>query len=145
MLRPCITTMALISVFCTLGCGDENPATFEVTGTVVFKDGAPLTDGSVEFETEVDDKPITAIGQIGPDGTFKLGTYEAADGALPGKHRVAVFAHNEIGTKHERPDHLPPLVLDPRFSNFITSKLEFTVKEEGKNDFRIEVERIPED
>ncbi len=137
-------TLLLIAACCMVGCGNGNPTTHQVTGTVVFKDGSPLSDGSVEFETKLEGKPITAIGQIGSDGKFTLGTFEAADGALPGKHRVAVFLQNEIGNKHERPDKLPPLVLDPRFSDFNTSKLEFTVGEEP-NDFRIEVERISED
>jgi hypothetical protein len=145
MLRAIINTLAFVFAGTIIGCGNGNPETYPVTGTVVFADGTPLTDGSVEFETEIDDKPITAIGQIGPDGTFKLGTYEATDGARPGQHRVAVFANNEIGTKHERPDKLPPLILDPRFSNFNTSKLQFTVKEEGENNFRIEVERVPDE
>lgn len=121
------------------GCGSGNPTTYEVTGTVVFTDGQPLTEGSVEFETKHKDKPITAIGQINLDGTFELGTFEATDGALPGEHRVAVFSHAVIGTKHERPDKLPPMVLDPKYSDINTSGLKFTVKEDSNN-FRIEVE-----
>lgn len=123
-----------------IGCGDGNPTTYEVTGTVVFKDGKPLDNGSVEFETELDGKLITATSEIGVDGTFKLGTFKTEDGALPGKHRAAVFAEPMIGAGAERPDKLPPRKLHPDFSDFKKSKLEFTVKEES-NDFRIQVER----
>ena len=123
-----------------IGCGDGNPATYEVTGTVVFKDGTPLDNGSVEFETELKGKLITATGEIGTDGTFTLGTFKPKGGALPGKHRAAVFAEPMIGAGAERPDKLPDRVLHSRFSDFDKSGLEFTVKEEA-HDFRIQVER----
>lgn len=140
---PVIAALIITCLF-SVGCGDGNPTTYEVTGTVVFKDGKLLDNGSVEFETELEGKLVTATGEIGTDGKFKLGTFKTEDGALPGKHRVAVFAEPMIGAGAERPDKLPPRQLDPRFSDFKKSELEFTVKEED-NDFKIEVERAKSD
>lgn len=58
-----------------------------VKGSVMFK-GKPLTGGTVRFEPE--DGGREAAGNIEPDGTFTLTTFESADGAVTGKHRVAV-------------------------------------------------------
>ena len=106
---------------------------------VVYPDGKPLTEGTVEFELQGMKKPITASGEINPDGTFQLGTYEANDGAIPGKHRVAVIAAYEIGTGVERPGLIPPPVLNPKFSDFKTSGLEFEVNP-SPNNIMLEVE-----
>lgn len=75
------------------GCGGETEQAsnllkpFPVKGSVLFK-GKPLTGGTVRFEPE--DGGREAAGNIEPDGSFTLTTFEAADGAVAGKHRVAV-------------------------------------------------------
>ncbi|MDA0283960.1 MAG: hypothetical protein O3B13_15505 [Planctomycetota bacterium] len=123
------------------GCSDR-PQTYLVHGMVVYPDGKPLTKGTVEFEALDLKRPITASGEIAADGTFQLGTFEANDGAIAGSHRVAVIADPEIGTGAERPELLPPLVLDPRFSEFKTAGLEFTIKP-GINNLLVEVDYAP--
>ena len=114
------------------GCS-EQPKTYLVHGMVVFPDGKPLTKGTVEFEVTASSKPITATGAIGLDGTFELGTYAAKDGAIVGQHRVVVIADHMIGTGEERPEALPPPVLDPKYHDYKTSGLTFTVKPEVNN------------
>ena len=123
------------------GCS-EQPATYVVHGLVVYPDGKPVTRGTVEFELIVGKNPITASGEIAEDGTFQLGTFEENDGAVAGRHRAAVIADFEIGTKEERPDLLPPKILDPRFSEFKTSGLEFEV-EPKSNSILVEVDYAP--
>jgi hypothetical protein len=123
------------------GC-DSQPETFLVHGMVVYPDGKPLTEGTVEFETLNLKKPITASGEINEDGTFQLGTYEVNDGAIAGKHRAAVIANYEIGTGAERPGLIPPPMLDPKFSDFITSTLEFEVTS-STNNILVEVDYAP--
>ncbi len=140
---PC---RSLVLVFSGLlaalsGC-DSRPETFLVHGMVVYPDGKPLTEGTVEFETLYGKKPITATGEINPDGTFQIGTFEANDGAIAGTHRVAVIANFEIGTGIERPGLLPPPMLDPRFSDFKTSPLEFEIKP-SPNNIMVEVDYAP--
>jgi len=75
------------------GCGGstEQASTLlkpvPVKGSVLYK-GKALTGGTVRFEPE--DGGREASGNIEPDGTFTLTTFKAADGAVAGKHRVAV-------------------------------------------------------
>lgn len=126
-----------------LGCSGQ-VATYPVRGMVVYPDGKPVTKGSVEFDAIDQKKPITAAGQISPDGTFQLGTYAPNDGAIAGEHRVAVIADYQIGTGIERPDELPPPVLDPKFRDFKTSGLKVTVKP-SVNNILIEVDYAPQE
>ena len=121
------------------GCSNGNPTTHPVHGDVRFPDGRPLTKGTVEFELLDQEKPITATGEIANDGTFVLGTFELDDGAIAGRHRAVVIADHQIGTGVERPGKLPPPALHPRFRDFKTSGLEFTV-EPGDNEIIIDVD-----
>lgn len=126
---------------CLAGCSDQ-PPTYVVQGMVVYPDGKPVKRGTVEFELIIGKDPITASGEIGKDGTFQLGTYEENDGAVAGRHRAAVIADFEIGTAEERPELLPPKILDPKFSEFKTSGLEFEV-EPKRNSILVEVDYAP--
>lgn len=55
--------------------------------------GKPLACGSVVFAP---DMGRAATGAIQPDGSYVLSTYGTADGAIVGKHRVAVVAREEL-------------------------------------------------
>ena len=140
---PCRSMVLVLSIlFAMLSGCDSQPETFLVHGMVVYPDGQPLTEGTVEFETQHGKKPITATGEINEDGTFQIGTFEANDGAIAGTHRVAVIADFQIGTGIERPGLLPPPMLDPRFSDFTTSTLQFEIKP-SPNNILVEVDYAP--
>lgn len=79
-----LTPWLLISV----GCGPNRPEVAKVKGKVTFR-GAPVTCGSVMFWPETG-RP--ARGKIAEDGTFSLTTFDAADGAVLGKHTVTIEA-----------------------------------------------------
>jgi hypothetical protein len=142
MLANRITALGALLLAAASGCSGGNPKTHPVRGTVRFPDGKPLTHGTVEFELTDAEKPITATGQIREDGTFVLGTFAPDDGAIAGRHRAVVIADQQIGTGVERPGVLPPSALHPRFRDFKTSGLEFTV-EPGENEITIPVEYAP--
>lgn len=126
------------------GCSSSEEKTYEVRGLVRYTDGKLLREGSVEFERMNTKKPITATGRIKPDGTFELGTFGLADGAVAGHHRVVVIAGQNDASRHERPWLLPSIKLHPKYRDFKTSGLQFEVKPES-NHFVIEVEYAPAD
>lgn len=132
---------ALLSVALISGCSDRRP-TYVVHGMVVYSDGTPVTKGSVEFEAQNQKKPITAISEISPDGTYVLGTYELRDGAIAGEHRVAVISDFVIGTGIERPEELPAAAVDSKFRDFNTSGLKFVVRPQVNN-ILIEIDAPP--
>lgn len=121
------------------GCGRAEQ-TFPVDGMVVFPDGTPLTSGSVEFESLDHSPPVTAVADIRPDGTFVLGTWDTSDGAVPGRHRVAVLTGTHHDEFEERPEKLPKPLILPQYRDARTSGLEFSVTK-GNNSFLIEVFR----
>lgn len=131
----------VVVLACLSGCS-EHPPTYLVHGMVVYPDGKPLTKGTVEFEAMDVKNPITAAAEISEDGTFQLGTFESNDGAIEGRHRVAVIADFEIGTKEERPELIPPPALHSKYREFKTSGLEFNVKPK-KNNILVEVGYAP--
>ena len=71
-----------------------------------------------------------------PDGSFKLGTYEDGDGALPGKYKVAIMRPLPVGD-----EPVPRDIIDPRFGQLESSGLEVTI-EPKHNDVSLTVERV---
>jgi hypothetical protein len=124
----------LLAPFSAAGCGG-GPATYPVNGKVVWKQGGPATELAgyiVSFESE--DKKTSGSGAIQSDGTFAIGTFAETDGAVPGKHRVALSAPDF------EPDTVPPPLLIPqRYTNFDSSDLTAEIKP-GTNDVVLEVE-----
>jgi len=129
--------LAAFAIAFTAGCGGGQTA--PVDGRVKFKDGS---DVSVLSGYEVDFQPAggktSATGQIAADGTFKLTTFGANDGAIPGQHRVAI-------TPPQSPDpDKPPQKskIPAKYSSFDTSELTREIKP-GRNSIELELERAP--
>jgi hypothetical protein len=119
-----------LAVFCSFalaGCGSDSELG-SVHG-VVRLDGKPLATGTVRF---IPASGRAATGTIQSDGTFTLGTYGESDGALIGKHQVAILAfevHPVPRTEGGRPPATPTTPLVPRrYMAPGTSRLTFDVK-----------------
>jgi hypothetical protein len=127
-----LTTLALTGA---AGCGAKK---YPVEGKVVWTDGSPakeLAGGMVVFEST--EAPRSARGEVKEDGSFRLTTESPDDGLLPGHYRVLVSQHRPEPDGITRP---PPPPMDPRFEDFKTSGLEFTI-EPKKNDVVLKVDR----
>ena len=115
------------------GCG---PRLYPVRGKVTYPDGRPVTEGLVVFESEGAEKPVTARGDIRPDGSYQLSTFRPGDGVPPGKYRALVAPRSDPNAVDIKPPKPPPF--DPRYAEFATSGLEFEVKA-GATDYPIQV------
>jgi hypothetical protein len=119
----------------TNGCAGK---TAPVNGHVKFKDGgdvSALAGHTVMFQTEAD--RISASGDVEPDGTFKVSTYGHNDGAVPGRHQVA------ISPPASPPDAPPPKpILPKKYNDFGTSGLTVEIKP-GANNIELELDRSP--
>jgi hypothetical protein len=137
---PNFSAWLALTVIVASGCGKSENATYRAGGKVTFPDGAPLTTGWVSFRPVNPAARTSPRGEIQPDGSFELTTFERRDGALPGRYQAIVAAQNvqnmRLGPRNSSPE---PLIAD-RFANFETSKLEFTITEDPeKNQFKIVV------
>jgi hypothetical protein len=89
------TTMPIRTRWLLVGClvavvvaGCGGPRLGRVTGRVTVA-GKPVTSGTIMFHP---DAGPTAVGTIGPNGTYTLTTIKPGDGALVGSHRVTIQA-----------------------------------------------------
>ena len=84
--------VALVGVFMLVacaGCGGR----VQVSGTVKFSDGTPLTYGTLNFT----DGKVMCKGQIEKDGTFKMRTFKPGDGVPPGTYQVYITDTLQFG------------------------------------------------
>jgi len=135
--RIAITAASLVGLACT-GCGSSGLQPGEVPAVKaagnVFYHGKPLAKGSVLV---VPEQGHAAAGEV-KDGHFTLTTYAQDDGAIPGKHKVAVTAtEEEKGTKGEG---ATKLLLPAKYARAETSNIVVTVPNEGTSELKIEVE-----
>jgi hypothetical protein len=137
------------------GCsgGDEgtNPKTYPVTGTVTMG-GSPVAGATVSFQLA--DGSRSAVGITDDGGKYKLTTFAADDGAVPGDYKISLFklegdkvaaapagqlASGELSEDYDpnvkpataAPKHLLPA----KFANGATSGLTAKVAESGENKF----------
>ena len=120
---------ALLSLL-TTGCAKgPRVKVYPVTGTVVYRGGAPLTGGSISFQP-VDNSAHSVTGTIKDDGTFVLHTLiqnAKLEGAAEGVYRVTI---------------MPPLPPDHKTAvTPITPNQTFQVAPK-ENQFRIEVDAV---
>jgi hypothetical protein len=80
------------------GCGSGRPETVPISGKITYA-GKPVTQGKIVFYPE-HGRPAT--GEIGPDGSYSLTTFDQGDGAVLGKHRVTIKS-----THVTEPAHMP--------------------------------------
>jgi hypothetical protein len=117
------------------GCGlGDKLKTYPVTGKVTFQDGKPLAGGALVTFQSVEHK-VSASGIIGADGTCRLGTYRPEDGAIAGRHRVAISAL--VPPHPDETANIPKIAL--KYKNPETSGLECTVTPGGVNQFTFQV------
>ena len=118
--------LSVLLLGCLLGCG-QDAKLGRVHGTIRL-DGKPLTKGTAMFVPEAG---RSAKGAIQSDGTFTLGTFHESDGALIGRHKVAVIAY-EAGTfdrpAYETPNQKGKPLVPEKYMSPGTSGLTFEVK-----------------
>ena len=126
-----------------MGCSGGSSATYPVTGNVKRPDGEPLRGGRILFQP-IGASSDAARGVIAEDGTFRLGTYSAGDGAVAGTHKVTISP----AVPEEALDDPASIVryrstIDLRYQNVDTTPLELSVKNDGStNHFEIVLEPL---
>lgn len=135
-LQPALLLVPLI----LCGCKTTEP-TFPVSGDVVYKDGAPVTEGlTIWFESTA--SPYRrSVGLVDKEGKFYTSTLADGSGSIEGEHRVR-FDAGAPGSGIAGA-HALSAIMDPKYAEFATSGVVVDVKPGSGNLFRIEVERGP--
>ena len=136
----------LCLVFVALGCGDNLPkgpeklATVPATGVLRYK-GKPVPSALVTFQS-VDGK-VSSFGRTDAAGSFTLSTYSSQDGVPPGRYKViaAIGSAREVepGVLEDEPKAGSKYPLPAKYANPDTTDILVEVKEQGRNDFTIEL------
>lgn len=88
-----LVVSAAYGLFALTGCS-KSPYEMAAVKGVVKIDGKPFTEGSVIFTpiAQGDLKRVgkPAYGELMPDGSFSLSTYDLQDGAVVGTHRASI-------------------------------------------------------
>lgn len=116
-----------------IGCGGrgDRPATAPVSGRVTLN-GEAVTSGYVLVSPN---KGKSAVGKIGADGAFVLGTYGKGDGVVVGSHPLTLMP-----VPPDEETTPPEAVVPPaRYGSVRTSGLEIVVPAEGLSDYAIEL------
>lgn len=133
--------LLLVFMTCLVGCGRNHPETSEVTGKILFK-GQPVPCGRICFWPK-GGRP--ALSEIAADGSYVLRSFEKADGAIAGEHRVSIKAtrvHFAREGATSSKDVVVERLIPQHFERPETSGLTATVRS-GKNtiDFDLPGER----
>ena len=137
-----------------LGCSGETKlkGTVGVSGTVTQK-GAPLAGATVTFAPTATGARA-ASGTTDATGKFTLTTLSPGDGAFPGDYQVTVtktetvgkvYTQDEANAYYAQNQAYPPSpeiknVIDAKYASAETSGLKASVKQEGPNEIKLEVE-----
>jgi hypothetical protein len=117
------------------GCGggdSGNLPTAPVSGTLSVE-GKPVAAGAIHFHPQ---KGQAASGIV-KDGKFTLTTYNDGDGAIVGKHRVALEVVEEVPTADG--DTTTKSLLPKKFSSPDSSGIELEIPAAGRPNLQINV------
>jgi hypothetical protein len=124
--------LALVIAGCELSEPKLKPV-FPVRGSV-FVEGKPAVGAVVMFHPlplgSGSTRSLTSRGTVGPDGNFRLTTYNTDDGAPEGEYAVAVYWPGKRAGKREADEDssdLPPDRLGLRYNNPATSNVKARV------------------
>lgn len=90
--RCCLYLALALGAMSLAGC-DGRPKRVPVSGRVLI-DGQPLQRGFIQV---IPSDARAANGEIGPDGSFHLTTFDPNDGCVLGTHKVAIIANESQG------------------------------------------------
>jgi hypothetical protein len=120
-----------VSAACTLallaGCGPSRPVTVPVRGVVTL-DGKPVNGATVLFQPTqgVPGRAITAA-----DGSFELTTFAKGDGAVVGRHSVAVSKFTMSGVAETEGGVSGPVAAGGAKETWVTPQKYATAAESG--------------
>ena len=114
--------LALMCGAAVAGCR-RGPTLVPAEGRVVL-DGQPLATGAIMVQPEAGP---AAQARIQPDGSFRLGTFDPEDGAIPGTAAVRIICRQEVTKPGEERAYGRSLIPE-KYAGFESSGLAVEIK-----------------
>lgn len=132
--KPMASALAAAAWLAVAGCGEkvELLPTAPVSGTLAYM-GKPVAKGSIHFHPQ---KGQTANGIV-EDGKFTLTTYKEGDGAVVGKHRVAIEVVQEVPMPDG--DTTSKSLIPKKFTSPDSSGIELEIPASGRPNLQIDL------
>ena len=125
----------------------ERPKSVPASGTVQFEK-RPVEGATVVFQPDGAGHTRAATGVTDSSGNFKLQTYDAGDGAVPGKFKVTITKVTSTSTatsqESKSNDTAAPKtewIIPKKYGNVMTSGLTAEVKDGDKNEFAFDLQK----
>lgn len=120
--RPATIAICAAACIVNAGCGESNPPAHPTKITLKLTDGRPAVGARITLMSA--DGSIKSFGVADTEGVAKMSTFGDGDGAVAGRHMVAVGPPAVDGD----PDvNRPAYTIANRLASFTTSQLEFEV------------------
>lgn len=130
--RRSLLTAGLLASLFVVGCAPTPPPVVPVSGKLVFTDGRPLAQATIQLIPEPG-TGASAQSTTGDDGTFEVETCvqgrEIHDGAIPGKYKVVVIPYPH-GAK-----------IDAKYGSLVSTPLQVEVPATGVTNLKLVVQR----
>jgi hypothetical protein len=116
------------------GCGGDSGElpTVPASGTVTYQ-GKPVAKGTIHFQPE-NGRPASAPIE---DGKFTLTTYKEGDGAMAGKHKVAVDVTEDVPGKEG--DTTTKYLIPQKYASPEQSGLSIEIPSSGSSKLEIDI------
>ena len=137
--------LSLLLLVATMGCTDTGPTRVSVGGTIVVN-GTPLPKGTITFVPTANTRGPKTSAPV-TDGKYKL---TRKRGPVPGKLRVEILAHQELGFALDDPEEfdakaprvLPGNPIPPRYNLQSTLIREAKSGHPNQFDFQLETQTL---
>lgn len=133
--KTMLSLLCLTLSSCLVGCGGGGTPTHSVSGKVSVKGKGPLTQGTVQFQSD----QFTGSGGIDAEGNYTLSSSSEGDGIPEGEYTVVLLGTSTGGGYNPDPNASSVEVrhIDPKYEARSTSDLKVKVPG-GTYDFELE-------
>ncbi len=124
-----IRSVHAILLICLVGCGGpREAAVYPVAGTLTAS-GQPAANAMIAFHPldQAGSQTVLPVASTGPDGTYRLRTYAAGDGAPAGEYAVTVVWPDDSQPRDECEDDVTHDRFEGRYADPARSPWRVTV------------------
>jgi hypothetical protein len=130
--RFTVVFAGMLLIIATFGCGNRPERTYPTRIKLQLPGGKPAIGARITLRSV--DTGVSARGVADANGIARMTTFKPEDGAVPGRHMVAI---GPPAIEGDSDVSRPSFSFAQRFSHFDSSKVEFEVSADKANEFEV--------